>query len=193
MIEIRAGEPPGIGLTLPHWLVQAAESDFATRELEARVAFVLGLAGRGMEEGGGPFAAAIFDMEDGHLFTAGVNLVVPGDSSLLHAEIVALLLAQARLGSRILGGRDVRLELVASCDPCAMCIGAIHWSGLASLVTSAAAADARSMGFDEGPVAEDAYEYVAARGMTIRRGVLREDGAALLKDYAQRGGPIYNG
>lgn len=193
MIDIRTGERPGIGLILPAWLIEASAVGFVAQEVEVRARFVLDLARQGMEEGGGPFAAAIFGEDDGRLLAAGANLVVPGESSLLHAEIVALLVAQSRLSSRALHAQDVPLELVASCDPCAMCLGAIHWSGVAGLVTSAAAEDARRIGFDEGPVDDDAYEYLAARGVSIRRGVLRKEGAALLEDYARRGGPIYNG
>ncbi|HKJ93669.1 MAG TPA: nucleoside deaminase [Longimicrobiales bacterium] len=187
MIEIQTGTP-AVTLALPDWL---ARVQIRIEDDEARVRFVLDLARRNMDEGGGPFAAAIFD-EDGSLLAAGANLVVPGGSSLLHAEIVAILAAQSRAGHYSLrpGGQRT---LVSSCDPCAMCLGAIHWAGLARLVTGAATGDARAAGFDEGPVDDASFAYLANRGMAVRRGVLRAEGAALLQDYAAAGGAIYNG
>ncbi|MEJ2185818.1 MAG: nucleoside deaminase [Gemmatimonadota bacterium] len=187
MIEIQIGNP-GVTLTLPPWL--AAEHGRMPTEDE-RVRFVLRLARRSMDEGGGPFAAAVFD-EDHHLLAAGANLVVPAGSSMLHAEVVAILAAQHRVGHYSLraGGRR---ELVASCDPCAMCLGAIHWAGFDRLVTAASTEDARAAGFDEGPVDEASFTYLANRGMTVRRGVQRAEGAALLEGYTATGGSIYNG
>lgn len=187
MIEIRTGTP-GAALTLPAWL-QGNVRPMPT--VEERVRFVLDLARRNMAEGGGPFAAAIFDEHDG-LFAAGTNLVVPGGSSLLHAEVVAILAAQGRAGHYSLraGGR---YQIVTSCDPCAMCLGAIHWAGLDSMVSAASTNDARAAGFDEGPVNDASFAYLENRGMKVRRGVLRAEGAALLQDYAAAGGSIYNG
>lgn len=187
MIEIRTGTP-AMTLTLPPWLEAGARSMPTDEE---RVRFVLALARRSMEEGGGPFAAAIFDDEDDTLLAAGANLVVPGGSSLLHAEVVAILAAQGRVGHYSLraGGRR---QMVASCDPCAMCLGAIHWAGLTGLVTAAATDDARAGGFDEGPVDDASFAYLERRGMSVRRGVLRAEGAALLDAYAAGGGSIYN-
>jgi tRNA(Arg) A34 adenosine deaminase TadA len=187
MIQIHTGEP-GVTLVLPAWL-ESTPGPMATEE--ERVRFVLELARRSMNEGGGPFAAAVFDEHDG-LLAAGANLVVAGGSSLLHAEVVAILAAQGRTGHYSLraGGRR---QLVASCDPCAMCLGAAHWAGLTGLVTAASTDDARAAGFDEGPVDDASFAYLANRGMTVRRGVLRAEGAALLQAYADAGGSIYNG
>lgn len=187
MIRIHTGTP-GVALTLPAWLQPVSRP---LRTDEERVRFVLDVARRSIEEGGGPFAAAIFDERDG-LVAAGANLVVPGGSSLLHAEVVAILAAQSRTGHYALRA-DGRHQIVASCDPCAMCLGAIHWAGLARLVTAAFSKDARAAGFDEGPVDDASFEYLERRGMAVQRGVLRGEGAALLEAYAAAGGVIYNG
>lgn len=186
MVKIETGTP-GLVLTLPAWLQEHVRPMPAE---EDRVRFVLDLARRSMDEGGGPFAAAIFDERDG-LIAAGCNLVVPGGSSLLHAEVVAILAAQARVGRYSLrsGGGH---RIITSCDPCAMCLGAIHWAGFTRLITAAATEDARAAGFDEGPVDDASFEYLVERGMEVRRGVLREEGAALLEAYAAAGGSIYN-
>jgi tRNA(Arg) A34 adenosine deaminase TadA len=57
------------------------------------------LAERNHWEGsGGPFAALVIDSECGEVISAGVNLVLGSGLSPAHAEVVALSLAQSRLG-----------------------------------------------------------------------------------------------
>lgn len=142
---------------------------------------------------GGPFGAAIFDADSGRLVSVGVNLVVPLNNSSLHAEIVAFMMAQAALGTYTLQSADLPPhELYTSCEPCAMCLGAVLWSGVRRVVWSATRDDADSISFDEGPVFAASYEYLRARGIEFRGGVLRDDGRDVLRLYGERGGPIYN-
>src|SRR5918993_1022500 len=46
---------------------------------------------------GGPFGAAVFEATSGKLVAVGMNLVTALNNSTLHGEIVALMMAQARL------------------------------------------------------------------------------------------------
>ncbi len=141
---------------------------------------------------GGPFAAAVFD-DGGRLIAPGVNLVVASNCSLLHAEMVALALAQQVLGRYDLsdGGR-VQCELVATTEPCAMCFGAIPWSGVRRLVCGARDEDARAIGFDEGPKLAAWVAALQRRGIVVQRDILRSEARAVLKEYVDAGGPIYN-
>lgn len=159
----------------------------------ARMNFVIELARRNIRYGtGGPFGAAVFD-EKGTLIAPGVNIVVPSNCSLLHAEMVALALAQLRTGSFDLsGGGKVFCELTASTEPCAMCFGAVPWSGVRRLVCGARDEDARTAGFDEGPKLPNWYEELEKRGIRVQRDVLRDEAASVLRDYAASGAPIYN-
>ena len=141
------------------------------------------------ERTGGPFGAAIFD-GDGRLVSVGMNLVVLGKNSTLHAEMLAFQLAQARIGSHDLGA--ARHDLFTSCEPCAMCLGATLWSGVRRLVCSAAGEDAARIGFDEGPVFPESFRYLSDRNIEVSRNVLRAEGRTVLDEYASRGGPIYN-
>ena len=82
--------------------------------------------------------------------------------------------AQQRVGSSTLrtpGGSGH--ELVTSCEPCAMCLGATLWSGVSRLVIGAERADAMSVGFEEGPVFAESYAYIAKRGVETVRGIRR--------------------
>lgn len=143
---------------------------------------------------GGPFAAAIFERDSGRLVGAGVNSVLRLGNSVLHAEVMAIMFAQHRLGTLALGAPDLpALELHTSCAPCAMCLGAIHWSGIRRVVCGAPRERVLAIGFDEGPVFPQSYEYLARRGVEIVMGVLADDAAAVLEDYRRLGGMIYNG
>lgn len=142
---------------------------------------------------GGPFGAAVFERASGVLLAVGVNRVLSLGSSLLHAEAVALMMGQQRIGSHTLrgdGGPDY--ELVSSCDPCAMCLGAVLGSGVSCVVSGADREDAEAAGFDEGPVFPESHRYLEARGIEIIRGVLRPDASAVLRHYREQGGLIYN-
>jgi tRNA(Arg) A34 adenosine deaminase TadA len=53
--------------------------------------------------------------------------------------------------------------MVVSTEPCALCLGAIPWSGIRRLVCGARDEDARSIGFDEG---EKVPYWIGAFGKT---------------------------
>lgn len=183
-----------ITFTLPAW-IDAYVADYRpSLDLETRMAFVIGASRRNVEEGtGGPFAAAVFAVGSGALIALGVNMVTSRGLSILHGEIVALTLAQERLGSFDLGGAGMpEYELMTSTEPCAMCFGAIPWSGVRRLVTGAHASDARRIGFDEGPRIARWQEELEQRGIAVVSGRLRVEAAAVLASYAAAGGPIYN-
>jgi tRNA(Arg) A34 adenosine deaminase TadA len=157
--------------------------------------FVINLSAQNIKNAtGGPFAAAIFDMDSGNLISAGVNLVTTSGLSIAHAEIIAIIQAQSILGSFDLGGTGMpRCELVSSTAPCAMCLGAIPWSGVRALACGARDEDARSVGFDEGSKRDDWARELETRGIEVAHDVLREKAAAVLRDYVDGGGIVYNG
>jgi tRNA(Arg) A34 adenosine deaminase TadA len=143
---------------------------------------------------GGPFGAAIFERDSGVLVAVGVNSVTRLNNCALHGEMVAFMLAQARLGTFTLGAQGMPAhELVTSCEPCAMCLGAILWSGVSRVVMGASRQDATALAFEEGPVFPESYRYLEDRGIEIVREILRAEARAVLELYRSRGGPIYNG
>lgn len=156
------------------------------------MSLAIDLARRNVEHGtGGPFGAAVFETGSGRLVATGMNLVVSSGNAFLHAETVALMFAQREVGTWSL--RSPEHDLVTSCAPCAMCLGAVLWSGVARLVSGATREDAIEIGFDEGPVFDASYEYLVSHGINCQTGVLRDEARAILQDYRSRGGPIYNG
>ena len=183
---------PAITLELPGWVADlVGDPDGVYPSTEARMALAVALARASAERGGGPFGAAVFERESGRLVAPGVNLVEPAGLSVAHAEIVALSVAQRRLGTYDLGtGADH--ELITSAAPCAQCFGAIPWSGVRSVVCGARSADAEAVGFDEGPKPDDWTERLRARGIAVREDIHRKEAAAVIRDYAAAGGAIYN-
>lgn len=140
---------------------------------------------------GGPFGAVVVNDQTGMLVSVGINLVTTAGLSIAHAEMVALSLAQSSMGQWNLS-HSGPLQLVTSCEPCAMCYGALPWSGIKSLVCGARKEDAEDAGFDEGDKPEQWVESLRLRGIQVKRGVLRSQAAAVLAYYHDSGGPIYN-
>lgn len=140
---------------------------------------------------GGPFAAAIFDTATGEVIAPGVNLVVSSHAAVAHAEMLAIAVAGRVLESFDLGVRAT--ELFTSTEPCAMCLGAIPWSGVRRLVCGARDEDARQIGFDEGDKPTDWIGRLRTRGIDVIQDVSRTEATAVLEEYARAGGTIYNG
>ena len=183
-----------IEIHLPEWLHAFAQSYVATTALQERMNFVIEASRRNIAAGtGGPFAAAIFERSTGQLLSLGVNLVPSQGLSILHAEMVAITLAQRRLGSYNLAAAQMpECELISSCEPCAMCFGAVTWSGVRHLVTAATKADAEQLGFDEGDKPADWQHSLRTRHISVTTNIERETAASVLASYASQQGVIYN-
>lgn len=161
---------------------------------EDRMELAISLSRANVErETGGPFGAAIFE-SGGRLVAVGTNSVVRLGNCTLHAEMVAFMMAQHAVGSFTLNAPGLAVhELVTSCEPCAMCLGATLWSGVKRVVYGAGREDATRLNFEEGPVFPESYRYLEDRGIQIVRGVLGERAKAVLEQYRAKSGPIYNG
>ncbi len=190
-------------MNLPQYIVQLPDwvSEFVTDVMdkpfpspEERMQLAISLADKNIEHGGGPFGAVVFEKDSGKIVTPGINLVLQTNNSVMHAEIVALILAQQKVGSFDLSAEGLpEYELVSSTEPCAMCLGAIPWSGIASLVCGARDEDARKIGFDEGEKPEQWRTYFKSRGIQVSTDVLRNEATSVMQKYVDLGGIIYNG
>ncbi|MFU8831450.1 MAG: nucleoside deaminase [Wenzhouxiangella sp.] len=181
-------------IDLPSWVRSfhgSLPSRLATAEHRMEVAISLARQNV-IHQSGGPFGALVVERDSGQVIAFGVNRVEPTHCSSAHAEIMALSLAQQRLAHWNLGqaGRG-EMELVTSCEPCAMCLGAIPWSGIQSLVCGAVKADAEAVGFDEGDRPDDWADKLIGRGIRVVTGVLRRQAAEVLERYGKAGSTIY--
>jgi tRNA(Arg) A34 adenosine deaminase TadA len=183
-----------IRITNPDWVRDAVDFHRPYPDDDARVRVAISLARENvLRNTGGPFGAAVFEAESGRLVAVGANGVLRLKNSCAHAEVVALMMAQAQLDSFTLQADGLpRHELFSSCEPCAMCLGATLWSGVTRLVFAATRDDAERLSFDEGPVFPESYDYLTDRGVAITPGHLRAEANVVFDLYLQRGGPIYN-
>ena len=192
---MRSDLPAAFAVRLPPWLADrlARDPPGPLTDPGDRMRFVIGLSRRNLDEGtGGPFGAAVFARETGALVAAGVNVVEPSGVAAAHAEVAALALAQVRAGGFDLGAACGPVELVCSAEPCGMCTGMIHWSGVAAVTCGARSEDVRAAGFDEGPAPPGGVRALESRGVAVVRDLLRGEAAAVLRDFARGGGAGYN-
>jgi tRNA(Arg) A34 adenosine deaminase TadA len=182
-------------IVLPDWINEVVDWDRRFPTLKERMRLAIELSRQNTLRGsGGPFGAAVFERASGVLVAVGVNSVERLQNSALHAEMLALMLAEQRIGSYTLQSADLPdHELVSSCEPCAMCLGAVLWSGVRRLVYGADREDALRLHFEEGPVFPASFRYLERHGIEIVADFLRDEARAVLDIYAARGGLIYNG
>ena len=92
---------PDVHLRLPHWVEPEIAEAFGQpetlviKDVEEQMRFAIWLSRQNVEHGtGGPFGAAIFEIESGRLVAPGVILVVPQHCSVAHGEFTALTVAE---------------------------------------------------------------------------------------------------
>ncbi len=182
-------------VTLPGWMADFLRGQPEPTGDAGFIELAIALSRANVEHGtGGPFGAVVVERDTGRVVSVGVNRVVPLRNSSLHAEVVAAMLAEAAIGSYSLDDPGIPPHaLYTSCEPCAMCLGAIWWSGVRRVVCAATKEDALAAGFDEGPVFADSYRYLEDRGVAFVHGVCRQAAREVLMRYVERNGTVYNG
>jgi tRNA(Arg) A34 adenosine deaminase TadA len=86
------------------------------------------LAGQARAAGDHPFGALL--VLEGRIVVEARNTVVTSNSPLCHAETNLVAEAVRQLSWEALG----KSVVYASCEPCAMCTGALYWAGIRSVV-----------------------------------------------------------
>jgi tRNA(Arg) A34 adenosine deaminase TadA len=103
-------------------------NDLSEREqLLLRQAIVV--SRRSREGGNHPFGAVLADLSGNALLEAENSVVSTGDAT-GHAELNLVRLATTKLSTDTIA----EATIYSSAEPCAMCSGAIYWSGLGRLV-----------------------------------------------------------
>jgi tRNA(Arg) A34 adenosine deaminase TadA len=157
-----------------------------------RIRWSLRLARENVRRGrGGPFGAAVFDLDTGRPLGTGVNGVVPNHDPTAHAEIVALREALERLRTFRFRERGIRAGLYVSAEPCGMCLTALVWAGVERLVCAATAEDVEAIGFDEGLKPRDWKGCLERRGISVVTRLERAASVRILRSYKESGGIIY--
>jgi tRNA(Arg) A34 adenosine deaminase TadA len=149
-----------------------------------RLAFAV--AERARAGGDHPFGAILVDAGGTVLLEAGNGFTSEGGDRTAHAE--RLLASRAKVFSQdVLAG----CTLYASAEPCAMCAGAIYWSGIGRLVYGQSEADLKRVtgNHPENPTLALPCRTVFAAGQRQVEvvGPLLEDEAAALQEHFWRG------
>src|SRR6516165_9769852 len=93
--------------------------------------------------GQSPFGAVI--IKDGEVVAATHNTVWRDSDPTAHAEVNCIRAAASALRLIDLSG----CEMYSTCEPCPMCLSAIHWARIDRVVFGATIADAALAGFNE--------------------------------------------
>ena len=102
-----------------------------------RAAFEVALRAR--NEGNLPFGCVVTDAGGSVVIEQGNKALLPVRDPTAHAEVLAAGIAARRFQPEELVG----FSLYSSAEPCAMCAGAIYWSGIGRLVFGLAERDLR--------------------------------------------------
>ena len=134
------------------------------------------LARDSVRRGGGPFGAVV--VRDGTVIAEGQNRVVPEGDPTAHAEVCAIRNACSALGTHELHG----CEIYSSCEPCPMCLAAIHWARLERIHYACNRDDAARIGFDDALLYAELPKPPAER-RTPAREFLREEGLVVFEEW----------
>jgi len=135
------------------------------------------VAEQGMLQGlGGPFGALI--VRGDSVLAEGSNRVTSSHDPTAHAEVVAIRAACQLVGDFSLAG----CEIYSSCEPCPMCLSAIHWARLDRLYYAASRSDAAAIGFDDELLYVELGLSAAERRLPTER-ALEDRAAGMMKRW----------
>jgi len=91
-----------------------------------------------------------------------------------------------RAACSVLGRFDLRgCELYSSCEPCPMCLGALHWARVDKIFYSATRHDASRVGFDDAVLYDEFSLPIEERTTPIRR-LLHEEASQPFEAWLQQ-------
>ena len=130
-------------------------------------------AGRAAEAGEVPVGAVI--VKDGEIIARGHNLTETLKDPTAHAEMIAIRRAAAALG----GWRLIGCSMYVTCEPCAMCAGALVWSRMEQLYIGTADPKAGACG----SVLNVADNPSLNHRVETETGIMKAECSAVLKDF----------
>jgi len=134
----------------------------------------------GVATGQSPFGCAI--ALDGHLLAVAHNTVLSDSDITAHAEVNAVRNA-CRDSQRIhLDGCLV----ATTCEPCPMCMAALHWARVEHVYFGATIADAASAGFNELQVPAADVLNIGNSKVKISPGLLSDECRAVFEEWRRR-------
>jgi guanine deaminase len=148
------------------------------RDDHAGMEAALGLCREAVAAGQAPFGAVIVD-EQRRLVASAQNSVHRDQDPTAHAEVNVVRAACRVRGSTNLAG----CTLYTTCEPCPMCLAAIHWAGIDRVVHGATIGDAVAAGFHQIPLGAGELAGMAGGRPVVEPGPGRDACATLLRSW----------
>ena len=118
---------------------------------------------KGVKKGdGGPFGAVV--VRKGKIISKAHNEVLKTFDPTAHAEVLAIRQASKKLKNFDLSD----CEIYSSCEPCPMCLAAIHWGRIKKVFFGASRSDAEKMGFSDKEM-YDLFKHPSHDGVELVR------------------------
>lgn len=131
----------------------------------------------GIAAGQSPFGCAI--AVDDRIVAVSHNRVRAATDITAHAEITAIREACRALGDIHLSGARV----ASTCEPCPMCMSALHWARVDTVAYGASIADAEAAGFNELRLSAAEVLRIGGSPVTLVPELLRDDCRALFAEW----------
>ena len=148
---------------------------------ESYMAMAIAKTREGIAAGQSPFGAII--VKSGLVVATTHNTVWRDLDPTAHAEVNCIRSAATALRSISLAG----CEMYSTCEPCPMCLAAIHWAKIDRVVFGATIADATAAGFCELHVDAAMLAQMGGSPLKVESGLLREECAALFAFWRDSG------
>jgi guanine deaminase len=126
---------------------------------------------------GGPYGAVV--VKDGKVIGRGINQVPSTNDPTAHAELLAIQEACRTLQSPQLKG----CELYTSCEPCAMCMGAVYWAKLDRVYYGNTKEDADEFGFPSTSIYNELALPLEQRAIPMIS-LMRQDARTAFQEWA---------
>ena len=134
---------------------------------------VVKLSIENVENGGGPFSAAI--VRNGEIIATGANRVTATHDPTAHAEVMAIRNACEKLNTYDLSD----CTIYSSCEPCPMCLGAIYWARIPVLFYGNTKQDAKDINFDDSFI----YDELAKKPEDRKLKMVKIDNSGAIKAF----------
>lgn len=138
------------------------------------------IARSGIAVGQTPFGAVI--VRDDRIIAAAHNTVWATTDITAHAEVNAIRAACRDLKTVDLSGCD----MYTTCEPCPMCLAAIHWARIGTVYCGAAINDANDAGFNELTISAEDMVRLGGSELRVRPGLLADKCVDLFRTWRSR-------
>src|ERR1700735_13576 len=139
------------------------------------------VAGEGIAARQSPFGSIL--VKEDRVVAATHNTVWRDTDPTAHAEVNCIRSAAAALKLIDLSG----CEMYSTCEPCPMCLAAIHWAKIDRVIYGATIADAATAGFCELHVDAKLLAEMGKSPLKVESGLLREECAQLFELWKKTG------